>query len=124
LLKTLEAHYAVDRRKGDKPIPDNIEEYLNDLQMQAVQRLESIGYKLKFVRRPLFLDVIAVVSNPQEHKIAMLKVDGSIDFFPGNNLGIGEWLLTFQEDHHPGIGTHRDQSSISSWKTKTLATLH
>ena len=89
LFKTLEGHYVMERRKGDNPVPDNLDEYLNDLQMQALQRLESMGYKLKFVRRPLFLDVIAVVSNPQNHKIAMLKVDGSIDFFP--DIQLRDW---------------------------------
>ena len=87
--KTLEGHYVMERRKGDNPVPDNLDEYLNDLQMQALQRLESMGYNLKFVRRPLFLDVIAVVSNPQNHKIAMLKVDGSIDFFP--DIQLRDW---------------------------------
>jgi hypothetical protein len=89
LLKSLAGYPVVERRKGDKPIPDNLDEYLNELQMQVLQRLESMGYKLKFVRRPLFLDVIAVVSNPQEHKIAMLKADGSIDFFP--DLKLRDW---------------------------------
>ncbi len=83
------SHDAVDRRKGDKPVPDNLEEYLNDFQIQALRRLESLGYKLRFVRRPLFKDVIAVVSNPQYHKIGMLKEDGSLDVFP--DIQLRDW---------------------------------
>ena len=78
-VETSEAQVAVDKRLGDKPVPDNIKDHLNDLQIQSLQRLENFGYRLKFVRRPIFQEVVVVVVDSQEKTLGVLKSDGSLD---------------------------------------------
>ncbi len=78
-LETSKTHVAVDKRMGDKPVPDNVENHLNNLQNQSLRRLESFGYRLKYIRRPLFQDVVVVVVDPQKQTLGVLNEDGSLD---------------------------------------------
>ncbi len=52
-------------------------------QLRALDTLEQFGWVLKFVRRPLFLDPVPVVSNKEGDRIAVLEGDGSINDAPG-----------------------------------------
>jgi len=53
----------VEKRRGDSPVPDNLEDYLNGEQMTALRQIQAFGWELKFVRRPLFQEPIAVIIN-------------------------------------------------------------
>ncbi|MES9943796.1 MAG: hypothetical protein ABW080_02425 [Candidatus Thiodiazotropha sp.] len=75
-----------DNRKGDKPIPDNLKEVLNNLQIMALQKAEGFGWKLKFVRRPLFQEVLPVISNPSGDKIGVLECNGEINMHPETKI--------------------------------------
>jgi hypothetical protein len=78
-LETNKADATLEKRMGDKPVPDNVEKHLNNLQILSLRRLENFGYRLKFIRRPLFQDVVVVVVDPQEKTLGVLKEDGSLD---------------------------------------------
>lgn len=71
-----------ERRKKQKPIPDNIKEYLNDDQLMALTRIESFGWTLEFIRRPLFQEPTPVVFGPGKVEIGVLLKDGTIDKDP------------------------------------------
>jgi hypothetical protein len=71
-----------DNRKGNKPIPDNLNEVLSNLQIVALQKAEGFGWKLKFVRRPLFQEVIPVITDPLDEKVGVLESDGKINLNP------------------------------------------
>ena len=71
-----------EKRKGDKPIPDNLKYYLNDAQRVALHKIEGFGWSLAYVRRPLFVDPVIVISNADGSKIGILEEDGRL------NLGI------------------------------------
>lgn len=71
-----------DKRKGDKPLPDEIKEYLNDAQLTGLHNIEAFGWQLKFIRRPLFQDPVAVVVNPDGTSIGILEEDGRITLEP------------------------------------------
>lgn len=73
---------AEDKRKGDKPIPDNLQEHLNEVQRLALQRIENFGWRIKFVRRPLFQEVVIVIMDSQGDKIGVLEEDGRINLEP------------------------------------------
>lgn len=75
-----------DNRKGDKPIPDNLKEVLNNLQIMALQKAEGFGWKLQFVRRPLFQEVLPVISNPSGDKIGVLEINGEINMHPETKI--------------------------------------
>lgn len=75
-----------DKRKGMEPVPDNLGSYLNDSQLMMLKRLEGFGWDLKFLRRPLFLEPVAVMWNAHGNKYGVLEEDGS--FNTNHNLEI------------------------------------
>jgi len=75
-----------DKRGQQKAIPIDLGRYLNELQLLALHSLESFGWQLWFIRRPLFMQPIAVVSNPDSSRHAVLEVDGSINIQSGIQL--------------------------------------
>ncbi|MEW8027466.1 MAG: hypothetical protein AB2792_17190 [Candidatus Thiodiazotropha sp.] len=77
---------VLENRKGDKPIPDNLNEVLNNLQLLALQKAEGFGWKLKFVRRPLFQEVVPVIINPSGNKIGVLESNGEINMHPDTKI--------------------------------------
>lgn len=68
-----------DRRKGEKPIPDDLESMLNEAQLIALPALERFGWELRFVRRPLFQDAIPVVFNGEGTSVGVLEEDGRLN---------------------------------------------
>ena len=68
-----------DQRKRQKPIPDDLEQVLNGRQKAALKMIQSLGWRLKFVRRPMFLEVQPVVYNAKLDQIGVLDPDGNID---------------------------------------------
>lgn len=71
-----------EKRKGDKAVPDNINEYLNEEQLFELHKLERFGWYLKFIRRPLFQMRIAAVINGEGNKIGILEEDGTLNMQP------------------------------------------
>ncbi len=71
-----------DKRNRQKPIPDNVEEYLNDDQMMALNQIEGFGWRLEFIRRPLFQEPTPVLFGPDNEQIGVLLEDGTIDKNP------------------------------------------
>jgi len=68
-----------ERRNGDKPIPDNLEDTLNDAQLMALPALERFGWELRFVRRPLFQEAVPVVCNAEGTMVGVLEEDGRLN---------------------------------------------
>jgi hypothetical protein len=71
-----------EKRKGEPPIPDHLEEVLNEHQLLALHRIEGFGWELRFVRRPLFQAAIPVVYNNEGTSIGVLEEDGRINMEP------------------------------------------
>ncbi len=68
-----------EKRKGESPIPDNLDDYLNDDQLQALAQIKNFGWQLKFVRRPLFQQPVAVIINTDGDRLGTLESDGRIE---------------------------------------------
>jgi len=75
-----------ERRKGDKPVPDNIKEYLNDAQLAELHTIESFGWQLKFIRRPLFMEKTVIIMNPEGSQTGVLEEDGRLNLESNINL--------------------------------------
>ena len=71
-----------DKRKGDKPVPDDLHEHLNYAQLSLLRTIEGFGWSLKFVRRPLFREPVVVVTNPEGSTIGILEEDGRLNLDP------------------------------------------
>jgi len=68
-----------EKRKGEKPVPDNVSKYLNDAQLEALHHVESIGWKLMFIRRAHLQETVAVVVDDGGHIMGVLEKDGTIN---------------------------------------------
>ncbi len=68
-----------EKRKGEKPIPDNLETTLNEAQLIALPTLERFGWELRFVRRPLFQEAVPVVCNADGTMVGVLEEDGRLN---------------------------------------------
>jgi hypothetical protein len=75
-----------EKRKHTPPIPNNLGELLNQRQMHTLRHIESLGWKLRFVRRPLFQDPVPVILSPTRDKYAVLDQDGLLNMTPDLNI--------------------------------------
>ncbi len=71
-----------DKRGVQKAVPIDLGRYLNESQLLALHSLEGFGWQLSFVRRPLFMPSVVVVSNPEANQHAVLEEDGSVNLKP------------------------------------------
>ena len=65
-----------ERRKGIKPVPDNLEELLNEAQIRTLRDLEPFGWKLHIIRRPLFQEVTPVLISKEADRLVVLEASG------------------------------------------------
>jgi hypothetical protein len=71
-----------EKRKGDEAVPEHLEQVLSEMQMLALHQVESFGWQLRFVRRPLFQEPVPVVFSADGTKIGVLEEDGRINMEP------------------------------------------
>tara|TARA_R110001592_G_scaffold171117_4_gene409265 strand:+ start:32560 stop:32802 length:243 start_codon:yes stop_codon:yes gene_type:complete len=65
-----------EKRKGDKPIPNDIHNYLNEDQQAVLDKIQDFDWNLKFVHRPLFQQPVIVAVNNSGQAHAVLEDDG------------------------------------------------
>jgi hypothetical protein len=70
---------AKEQRIGKPPVPENLEETLNEEQIFTLRRMEVFGWELKFIRRPLFQDVLPVLFHTDSNQFGVLEDDGSLN---------------------------------------------
>ncbi len=75
-----------DKRTGQLAIPDNLEDWLTPEQTQMLHQIETFGWELKFIRRPVFQDPIPVLVSNDGKKIGVLEKDGRINMDPDITL--------------------------------------
>ena len=73
---------SVDKRQGDKPIPDHVKSYLNEDQLAELHKIERFGWKLTYIRRPLFQEPVIVVTDAGGKSIGILEDDGRLNLEP------------------------------------------
>ena len=68
-----------EQRKGMNPVPENIDELLNEAQLRTLHGLKQFGWELYFVRRPLFQEAVPVLINREGNKTIVLETNGGIN---------------------------------------------
>ena len=71
-----------EKRFGNKPIPDNIVDYLNTAQSAELHKIESFGWNVKYIRHPLFQEPVVFVSSADGKSIGILEEDGRLNLEP------------------------------------------
>lgn len=75
-----------EKRKDIVPVPGNLAEVLSPLQIRSLRQIETFGWRLHFVRRPLFQEPVPVILSPEGDKYATLENDGRINLTPDSAL--------------------------------------
>lgn len=80
----LGGHDTMDdkRHNTEKELAIALKRLLNDEQRDTLSSLERFGWELKFIRRPLFQQSIAVVFDSDRKRFAILEPDGSLNENP------------------------------------------
>jgi hypothetical protein len=73
---------AKDRRTHRKLTQDEVKDLLNSKQLATLQESQCFGWRLKFIRRPLFLNPVPVLYNTRFGYIGILEPDGQINVKP------------------------------------------
>ena len=65
-------------RNTQPPIAERLSEYLNEAQLRTIGKMEGFGWKLFFIRRPLFQETITIMQSPDGTDTALIETDGRI----------------------------------------------
>lgn len=68
-----------EKRTGQLPVPENLEDWLNNTQLQTLPKIEEMGFKLIFMRRPVLEDPVPIVINNRGNQIGVLEKDGRVN---------------------------------------------
>lgn len=68
-----------DKRKAQAPIPDGLNALLTPPQRLSLHQLESFGWRIAFVRRPLFQDPVVVLCNSGGDQFGVLEPGGELN---------------------------------------------
>jgi hypothetical protein len=71
-----------EKRKGDKGIPEELEDVLNQDQIMTLRQIERFGWRLAFVRRPVYQQPVPVVLTADDQKIGILEEEGRLNMTP------------------------------------------
>jgi hypothetical protein len=77
-----------ERRGAKTPVPTSLDETLNHDQLLTLRQLENFGWRIAFVRRPLFQEVVVVITSADGEKTGILETDGQLNMQP--NIRIRE----------------------------------
>jgi hypothetical protein len=75
-----------ERRRDDPGERAKLRTELNEEQRIALSDLERFGWELKFVRHPMFLDILPVVFDAERNHFAVIRADGTLDENPGFDI--------------------------------------
>jgi hypothetical protein len=81
-----------EKRNRINPIPDELQEpvnipekllkYMNKQQRHTYLKMQIHGWRLKFIRRPLFRKPVCVFTDPKETILAVIEEDGTFNKQP------------------------------------------
>lgn len=75
-----------ERRQQVPAVPEHVDSMLNTAQHFTLHQLESFGWKLAFVRRPMFEPIIPVLQSFDGNKYVTLDNEGELVDFPSNQI--------------------------------------
>jgi hypothetical protein len=71
-----------ERRTGKPAVPGDLRDILTMDQKLALRELETFGWKILFVRRPLFQQPRVIMHNPDTGNHSVIEADGTVDHNP------------------------------------------
>jgi hypothetical protein len=77
-----EAMEYKEKRKGIKPIPDDPLGYLNEAQLFTYHRMTAVGWRIKFIRRPMYQSPVCFMTDSGEAALALIEQNGFLNQQP------------------------------------------
>ena len=71
-----------EKRKGLKPVPDDPLVYLNESQLFTYHRMTASGWRIKFIRRPMYQSPVFVMTDSDETLLALIERNGFLNKQP------------------------------------------
>lgn len=71
-----------DKRKGEKPIPSDLHNYINEAQQAVLNKIQDFGWSLQFIRRPLFQEPVVIAAHVSGNVYGVLETDGYFNTEP------------------------------------------
>jgi len=71
-----------EKRGRVQAVHDRLNQVLNGMQLLGLRQVENFGWYLLFVRRTLFQEPVAVLSDAQGSRIGLLEQDGQVTMDP------------------------------------------
>ena len=71
-----------EKRQDTKPVPEDLENILNEAQIRTLRSIRHFGWELHFVRRPIFQEAVPVLINREGDKFIVLQENGAINEMP------------------------------------------
>lgn len=71
-----------DRRGSRTAIPTHVDTILTQQQRLGLNKIENFGWRLAFIRQPMFEPPVTIVTSPDRQKYAVLERDGEINMHP------------------------------------------
>ena len=75
-----------EKRKGIKPVPSDPLKYMNEAQVFTYRRMQTFGWHLKFIRRPLFQRPVCIMTDPEQAVLALIEENGMLNKNPDIQL--------------------------------------
>jgi len=73
---------TVDKRGTMQSIPDSVKRMLNEDQMFSLRRFENFGWRIGFIRRPLFQEIVVVLTSYDGKEFGILETSGELNMHP------------------------------------------
>jgi lipopolysaccharide biosynthesis regulator YciM len=71
-----------EKRTAGEPVPENVEDLLNEAQLLVLEKMQRLGWELKFIRRTTPQDILPVLFHPHINKTGILEADGTLNTQP------------------------------------------
>ena len=71
-----------EKRKGIKPVPDDPLGYLNEAQRFTYHRMKRSGWRIKFIRRPMYQNPVCVMTDSNDTMLAHIEQNGFLNKQP------------------------------------------
>jgi hypothetical protein len=71
-----------EKRKGIKPVPDDPLGYLNEAQRFTYHRMKASGWRIKFIRRPMYQNPVCVMTDSDDTSLALIERNGFLNKNP------------------------------------------
>ena len=75
-----------EKRTAGNPVTENAEDMLNEAQLLVLEKMQRLGWELKFIRRSTPEDIVPVLFHPHSNKSGILEADGTLNTQPDIRL--------------------------------------